>query len=74
MRMLLFDKIFCSKRIKPMANEIKSEKSEAWRNVLAYWILGLGTEFGYVVMICAASDIINNFQSSVIRFACLFYF
>ncbi|XP_031627184.1 battenin-like [Contarinia nasturtii] len=68
---MLFDKFFkicCAKRIKPNANEIndpaKKSSDKVWRDVLAYWILGLGTEFGYVVMICAASDILHNFGSS----------
>lgn len=29
-----------------------------WRDLLAYWILGLCNNFGYVVMLSAAHDII----------------
>lgn len=51
----------------------KSGDPGLWRDVLAYWILGLGTEFGYVVMICAANDILHGFgHSSVNDFVFLF--
>lgn len=33
-----------------------SQKS--WRNLVAYWILGLCNNYGYVVMLTAANDII----------------
>lgn len=48
-------------------NKNKTEKNsddpQLWRNLLAYWILGLCTEFGYVVIICAAHDILHRFES-----------
>lgn len=48
--------------------KISAGDSEVWRDILAYWILGLGTEFGYVVMISAASDILHGFNHSVIEY------
>lgn len=69
--MRIFFENFCAKRIetKPKAanldaNVVKKKNSDPdlWRDILAYWILGLGTEFGYVVMISAASDILHGFN------------
>lgn len=31
-----------------------------WRDLTAYWILGLCNNFGYVVMLTAAHDIIHD--------------
>lgn len=73
---ILLQKLFCAKRIEPKtnghikSNEPKKKKNvdpELWRDVLAYWILGLGTEFGYVVMICAANDILHGFGHSSVN-------
>lgn len=74
---ILFDKLFGAARIdtKSKANghidsenpKKKSVDPELWRDVLAYWILGLGTEFGYVVMICAANDILHGFEHSSVN-------
>lgn len=33
-----------------------------WRDLTAYWILGLCNNYGYVVMLSAAHDIIAQFQ------------
>lgn len=33
-----------------------------WRNILSYWILGLCNNYGFVVMLSAAYDIINRFN------------
>lgn len=33
-----------------------------WRNILAFWILGLCNNYGYVVMLSAAYDIIKRFN------------
>lgn len=73
--MRIFFENFCGKRIdtKPKANlesnisKKKNSDPDVWRDVLAYWILGLGTEFGYVVMISAASDILHGFNHNVIQ-------
>ncbi|KAL3289973.1 hypothetical protein HHI36_023355 [Cryptolaemus montrouzieri] len=39
-------------------------KSTPWRSLVAYWILGLCNNFGYVVMLTAADDIIKNHSGS----------
>lgn len=31
-----------------------------WRDLIAYWILGLTNNYGYVVMLTAAHDIVHN--------------
>lgn len=36
-----------------------------WRDLTAYWILGLCNNYGYVVMLSAAYDIIARFGSQV---------
>lgn len=33
-----------------------------WRDLTAYWILGLCNNYGYVVMLSAAHDIIKRFN------------
>lgn len=33
-----------------------------WRNILSFWILGLCNNYGYVVMLSAAYDIIKRFD------------
>lgn len=33
-----------------------------WRNVLSFWILGLCNNYGFVVMLSAAYDIIKRFD------------
>lgn len=47
------------------SNVIKNLKKDQplWRDILAYWILGLCTEFGYVVIISAAHDILHRFKA-----------
>ncbi|XP_011158713.1 battenin [Solenopsis invicta] len=35
-------------------------KKSRWRNLLAYWILGLCNNYGYVVMLSAAHDILQT--------------
>lgn len=45
---------------KTHAPKAKSD-SKLWRNVMAYWLLGLTTEFGYVLIISAAHDILQSF-------------
>ncbi|CAD7005837.1 unnamed protein product [Ceratitis capitata] len=34
-----------------------------WRDLTAYWILGLCNNYGYVVMLTAAHDIISQLES-----------
>lgn len=55
-----------TKNKEPSVQKKKVVDPQLWRDILAYWILGLGTEFGYVVMISAASDILHGFDHSVI--------
>lgn len=47
-----------------------------WRDLLAYWLLGLCNNFGYVVMLSAAHDIIARINKSdgvsVTLFWCFF--
>lgn len=50
----------------------KSEKSkikdpQRWRDLTAYWILGLCNNYGYVVMLSAAHDIIGRFSGEEVR-------
>lgn len=33
-----------------------------WRNILSFWVLGLCNNYGYVVMLSAAFDILNQFN------------
>lgn len=33
-----------------------------WRNILSFWILGLCNNYGFVVMLSAAYDIIKRFN------------
>lgn len=40
------------------------KEGEIWRNLLAYWILGLCTEIGYIIIISAAHDILHSFEFS----------
>lgn len=62
----------CVKRLETKTNghlatkESKKRRSDPqlWRDILAYWILGLACEFGYVVVISAAHDILHGFGSS----------
>lgn len=62
----------CVKRLETKANghlattESKKKRSDTqlWRDILAYWILGLACEFGYVVVISAAHDILHGFNHS----------
>lgn len=37
-----------------------------WRNTLAFWFLGLCNNYGYVVMLSAAIDIINRFNRHMV--------
>lgn len=39
-----------------------------WRDLTAYWILGLCNNYGYVVMLSAAYDIIARFGTKVGKF------
>lgn len=40
----------------------KRKDQQLWRDLLAYWILGLCTNYGYVVVLSAAHDILTQFD------------
>lgn len=55
-----------------MKTGAKPEKSKSndpgrWRDLTAYWILGLCNNYGYVVMLSAAHDIIGRFSGEEVR-------
>ena len=40
-----------------------------WRNIIAFWLLGLCNNYGYVVMLSAAHDLLGSrFGDNVINF------
>lgn len=41
---------------------------DLWRDLVAYWIFGLCNNFGYVVMLTAAHDIIDELAGTVVGF------
>lgn len=41
---------------------VKFKDGGRWRDLTAYWILGLCNNYGYVVMLSAAHDIIGRFN------------
>lgn len=41
---------------------LKFKDAGRWRDLTAYWILGLCNNYGYVVMLSAAHDIIARFN------------
>ena len=43
----------------------KVRDSGLWRDLVAYWIFGLCNNFGYVVMLTAAHDIIKELSNEV---------
>lgn len=43
--------------------QTKSRRNHAWRAMIAYWILGLTNNYGYVVMLSAAHDILHNLEA-----------
>lgn len=44
----------------PAAHTIRDDQK--WRNILSFWILGLCNNYGFVVMLSAAYDIIKRFD------------
>lgn len=40
--------------------EPPKDKKRMWRCLVAYWILGLCNNYGYVVMLSAANDILHK--------------
>lgn len=47
-----------------VGTEVKFKDAGRWRDLTAYWILGLCNNYGYVVMLSAAHDIIGRLNSS----------
>ena len=45
----------------------KVNSATAWRNLTAFWVLGLCNNFGYVVMLTAAHDILNPPATDEVR-------
>lgn len=52
-------------RIEPAIQQIQDDY--AWRNILSFWILGLCNNYGFVVMLSAAYDIVKRFDSISVR-------
>ncbi|XP_068916158.1 battenin isoform X5 [Tenebrio molitor] len=50
--------------ILPSAQKEISTRKKPWRALVAYWILGLCNNYGYVVMLTAAGDIIGESEGS----------
>lgn len=46
------------------SEELVREAREKWRNLIAFWFLGLCNNFGYVVMLSAAYDILKKQDDS----------
>lgn len=46
------------------AQDEKGNDPERWRDLIAFWILGMCNNYGYVIMLSAAHDIINSFDSN----------
>lgn len=42
-------------------NDRRSHRSK-WRNIVGFWMLGMCNNYGYVVMLTAAFDIIKQFH------------
>lgn len=67
------DVLVSSNGVVPGVDEEKQEQSEQheettgedkglWRDLLAFWFLGMTNNYGYVVMLSAALDIIEHFS------------
>lgn len=44
--------------------EEQSNDPEHWRDLVAFWILGMCNNYGYVIMLSAAHDIIKSLDSN----------
>lgn len=51
--------------VKRPITDAKDEDPGRWRDIMAFWILGLCNNYGYVVMLSAAYDIIHRTESKV---------
>lgn len=62
------DKVDIPKVVQVCNGEDENKRSKdkgLWRDLTAYWILGLCNNYGYVVMLSAAYDIIARFGPQV---------
>lgn len=53
-----------------IGGEGKVKDPGRWRDLLAYWLLGLCNNFGYVVMLSAAHDIIARMKNDGVSVFC----
>lgn len=47
-----------------VAEEEKFKDSARWRDLISYWIFGMCNNYGYVIMLSAAHDIIKSLDSN----------
>lgn len=59
-------------KFRSKSNELEISKTSGevrdpgrWRDLTAYWILGLCNNYGYVVMLSAAHDVLQNLGGEV---------
>lgn len=52
--------IMMANRSSPISMDTTVKASAKWRNLVAYWILGLCNNYGYVVMLSAAADMLEE--------------
>lgn len=52
-------------RLEPDVQQVQDDHN--WRNILSFWVLGLCNNYGFVVMLSAAYDIIKRFDSISVR-------
>lgn len=50
-----------------MSTKSKPKDPQLWRDLAAYWIFGLCNNFGYVVMLTAAHDIIGELSGEIVN-------
>ncbi|CAH1965043.1 unnamed protein product [Acanthoscelides obtectus] len=55
----------CVKIIPPETGQSSSNRGRKFRTLAAYWVLGLCNNYGYVVMLTAAKDIIAEQTGTV---------
>lgn len=48
--------------VQSISEKVKFKDNGRWRDLTAFWILGMCNNYGYVVMLSAAHDIIGRFN------------
>lgn len=48
-------------------NNTQNNNNVQWRNLISFWILGMCNNYGYVVMLSAAHDIIERFSGYSVK-------